>query len=448
MAVNGGGWMTDYDTIPLNMNADVYGKELPNEGQFTSYEVHVPSLIVGNSDEWMRVSRALLREGVNAGTNEDVGFAKEGQPRLFSDMYALGALVEKGEVIVHAPHSVFQAHESSRTMAVEIMGWDLDVMTDYLGNPMLQKHCEETRYIMALHFSHSSVTTFGYGPDNRPILIAAFLDRWSKLCGGPDFHFWDDAGTLYKTDGTMAISRANKLVYVHLPKTGGSSVEHSALFDDSRSHHAVGGHHTIGVMTKNAQERGISNFVKAAHIRHPCSRFVSAYAYLTSEICNLHDKRWAKENIGNMSLDEFLKKIEQEPTLLEWVHFTPMWHYVFTPEGKFGLDVALCQENWNEGLDVLGEYLGGSDRIPKELYSSHSLQNAHSSCAELRPETRQAMERVYAMDYCIFGFSSQPQTGCQQTKETPEVFTERYARCVARFGPHEPRDANNTLRSS
>jgi hypothetical protein len=46
---------------------------------------------------------------------------------------------------------------------------------------------------MALHFSHSAVSKFGYGPDDRPILIAAFLDRWSKMCGGPDFHFGDAA---------------------------------------------------------------------------------------------------------------------------------------------------------------------------------------------------------------------------------------------------------------
>ena len=239
---------------------------------------------------------------------------------------------------------------------------------------------------------------------------------------------------LYETDGTMSISRANKLVYIHTPKTGGSSVENSVLFDDARSHHTVGGHFSVDHMTLDAQERGINDFVKAAHIRHPCSRFISAYAYLTSDICNPGDKRWAKEHIGNMSLDDFILKLEREPGLTGKAHLRPLHHWLFYPDGTFGLDVALCQENWNESLDVLGEYLGGSDRIPKELYSSHSLQNAHNSCAELRPETRQAIERVYAMDYCIFGFFSQPKTGCQQTKETPEVFTERYANCVARFG--------------
>ena len=253
---------------------------------------------------------------------------------------------------------------------------------------------------------------------------------------------------LYETDGTMSISRANRLVYIHTPKTGGSSVENSALFDDARSHHTVGGHFSVEHMTLDAQERGINDFVKAAHIRHPCSRFISAYAYLTSDICNPGDKRWANEHIGNLSLDDFILKLEREPALTGKAHLRPLHHWLFYPDGTFGLDVALCQESWNESLDVLGEYLGGSDRIPKELYSSHSLQNAHNSCAELRPETRKAIERMYAMDYCIFGFSSQPKTGCHQTKETPEVFTERYARCAARFGPDELRGANNQINSS
>mmetsp|Transcript_17934 Transcript_17934/g.51391 ORF Transcript_17934/g.51391 Transcript_17934/m.51391 type:complete len:333 (+) Transcript_17934:1-999(+) len=242
--------------------------------------------------------------------------------------------------------------------------------------------------------------------------------------------------SLYETDGTMSISRTNHLVYIHTPKTGGSSVENSALFDDARSHHAVGGHFDVQYMTLNAQERGIDNFVKAAHIRHPCSRFISAYAYLTSDICNPGDKLWANEHIGNLSLDDFILKLEREQSLTGKAHLRPLHHWLFHPDGTFGLDVALCQESWNESLDVLGEYLG-SDRIPKELYSSHSLQNAHNSCAELRPEARQAIERVYAMDYCIFGFASEPKKECQQMKEAPEVFTERYASCVARFGPYE-----------
>ena len=178
--------MTDYDTVPLNMNADIYGKELPNEGQFTTYEVQVPSLIVGNSKSWDRVSRALLREGVNAGKNEGVGFVKEGRPRLFSDMHALGVLVEKGEVIAQNHHSVFQAHHF-----IDVVGDDIDArwMLDYMHRRQAYKSsCEKLRNVMAVHFSHAH-TDCSRGP--RPVIIAETIARWSKLCDGPDFGFGD-----------------------------------------------------------------------------------------------------------------------------------------------------------------------------------------------------------------------------------------------------------------
>ena len=223
MAALGGGWMTDYDTIPLNMDAEVFGREFPNEGQFTTYEGHVPSLIVGSGEEWERVSQALLREGVDAGSNEDVGFVREGKPRLFSDMYALGELVKKDEVIVNEPHSVFQAHDAERTMATEIMAWDLDVMAEYLDRgTALQQHCEETKYIMALHFSHAATASFGYLPNDRPILIAAFLDRWSKLCGGSTLHFDDVASPEASAEDTATQTNAEEAKEV--PSTSGAEV--------------------------------------------------------------------------------------------------------------------------------------------------------------------------------------------------------------------------------
>ena len=212
MAASGGGWMTDYDTVPCHMDAAIYGKNLPNDGQFTTYEVFVPSVIVGDSAEWDRVASALLAEGVDAGANEDVGFLLKGKPRLFSDMLALKALIKKDEVIVTKPQTAFEAHRW-----LEIMDWDLDAMAEYLDRgTLLQQSCERSKDVMALHFSHSAVAKSGYLPEDRPGLIAAFLDRWSKLCGGPNFHFADskpsrggdlrneDGAKLSDTDGAMA----------------------------------------------------------------------------------------------------------------------------------------------------------------------------------------------------------------------------------------------------
>ena len=39
------------------------GKDLPNGGNFTSFEQHVPSLLSGSQKEWERVSKLLLEAG-------------------------------------------------------------------------------------------------------------------------------------------------------------------------------------------------------------------------------------------------------------------------------------------------------------------------------------------------------------------------------------------------
>lgn len=186
--------MSDYDTVPLNIDAEVDGINFPNDGKFTTFETHVPSLIVGDADEWDRVSKALLREGVAAGSKEGVGIIQEGRPRLFSDMFALKNLVKKDEVIVKEPFSVFQAHDAGKSMASKIMALDLETTAKNLFNGN-DRHCNNSKNIKALHFSHHATGRIGYPMKDRSILIAAFLDRWSKLCSGPSFHFDDNTRT-------------------------------------------------------------------------------------------------------------------------------------------------------------------------------------------------------------------------------------------------------------
>lgn len=59
MVQDGGGWMSDYDTLPTNFPIED-GLNLPNGGHFTSFEAHVPSLMSGSKEEWMRVTNLLI----------------------------------------------------------------------------------------------------------------------------------------------------------------------------------------------------------------------------------------------------------------------------------------------------------------------------------------------------------------------------------------------------
>lgn len=59
MSAVGGGWMSDYDVLPLRF----YFNGLPNNGAFTVYETSVPSLVSGNESEWERLMNEIIDEG-------------------------------------------------------------------------------------------------------------------------------------------------------------------------------------------------------------------------------------------------------------------------------------------------------------------------------------------------------------------------------------------------
>ena len=210
------------------------------------------------------------------------------------------------------------------------------------------------------------------------------------------------------------ISRKNKLVYVHIPKTGGSTIERSKLFEDKK---ITGGHFKIWQMMFNSEKDGISDFVTATTVRHPCDRFISAFRYLTSNKCNEGDRVLSKQLIADRNIDEYVEHLEK----IQWTrvqqHFEPQYKFVLNiDELSVGVDNVLCQEQWNEGIDRLKNAIGTTDKL-EGLKKNHVLQNEHETCQDLKPATRHAIEKHYFMDYCLFDYDfgpSTPQTGEKQ----------------------------------
>lgn len=228
-------------------------------------------------------------------------------------------------------------------------------------------------------------------------------------------------------------SRKNKLIYVHIPKTGGSSLERSALFDGVPK---TGGHHEISLMMQDGEERGVSNFATAATIRHPCERFISAFRYLQSEKCNDGNKKERAIYIGNRTLDEYVKDEDE----IDWknnplMHLRPMYPFLLLNNHTFGVDNILCQEQWNEGIERLEKVVGTSAGLKKK----HMLENAHETCDDLLPETRHALEMHYAMDYCLFDYNSShgnEDDTCVGTGKNRHDFTKKFMQCKFLLDTH------------
>eukprot|EP00634_Sargassococcus_sp_CCMP2135_P004738 CAMPEP_0198665950 /NCGR_PEP_ID=MMETSP1467-20131203/62743_1 /TAXON_ID=1462469 /ORGANISM="unid. sp., Strain CCMP2135" /LENGTH=298 /DNA_ID=CAMNT_0044402571 /DNA_START=32 /DNA_END=928 /DNA_ORIENTATION=- len=58
MAALGGGWMSDYDVLPHSLSADSSLARMP-PGNFTTYELFVPSLVSGSGPEFERIARNM-----------------------------------------------------------------------------------------------------------------------------------------------------------------------------------------------------------------------------------------------------------------------------------------------------------------------------------------------------------------------------------------------------
>ena len=61
MSATGGGLHTGYDTMPANFPI-TEAEPLPNNGQFTSYDLFVFALMSTSGEEWTRVTKLVVEQ--------------------------------------------------------------------------------------------------------------------------------------------------------------------------------------------------------------------------------------------------------------------------------------------------------------------------------------------------------------------------------------------------
>ena len=158
--VEGGGWMSDYDVMPTNFpKKDIL--ELPNKGKFSSFQVHVPCLLSGTQDEWLRVTKLL----VDAIPRTDKEFG------MITDMMAFLKLKNEGN------HHIFFRYE---------------VLKKFKYKEPRKVDCEAMSIGRAIHFSHRAkqeahvrglfLTTAAYMPQGRAGSVFTFMEDWRDQC--------------------------------------------------------------------------------------------------------------------------------------------------------------------------------------------------------------------------------------------------------------------------
>lgn len=239
----------------------------------------------------------------------------------------------------------------------------------------------------------------------------------------------------------MHLARDTKLAYVHIPKTGGSTIEDSALFDHKRRLGASPrSHFSVRTLTNATATDG---FTVATHIRNPCDRFVSAFLYIR------HDDR--SRGMRQTAADFGMFESETTEEFVDWLeatnswgllkdtmlHFRPMVNWlVMEDTDTFGVDVVMCQEQWEEGVDRLAKELNLSS-VPDNLMDMKRVNEVHTtSCRDMEPHYGITIMNEYALDACLFGYGKfdwklvgHNESVCIGTGNDRKWFSERLVFC-------------------
>lgn len=254
---------------------------------------------------------------------------------------------------------------------------------------------------------------------------------------------------LYLKDRRKHIARDCKLAYVHVPKTGGTTIEDSSLFDDKRRLGISPRSHFSVRALKNASET--DGFVVATHIRDPCERFVSAFIYMRYDDRSKGVRQHAR-NFGLFEsetieeLVDWLDKTDSWNSLKSDIfHFKPMVFWMVDADTEsFGVDVVMCQEEWEEGVTRLVEKLQVKP-IPRNILAHKRVNKAHTkTCKDLEPRYYEKIMDEYALDACLFGYGSfglgnfsivdRNETNCIGAQFDRSWFSERLAFCKVALG--------------
>ena len=215
------------------------------------------------------------------------------------------------------------------------------------------------------------------------------------------------------------------LNFLHIPKTGGSSVESVAikhnltwgyfLFETKGfQRNQIWWHTPIQYLPSNPYE-GSDLF---AVVRNPYERVVSEFYYKCQYLARNHPCKKATVNssdgeaVLNQDIQSVLRVVNQaEPNskdyYVNWKHWIPQYDYFYNANGTRMIEHLLHNENLAQEFDSLMDAYGLNMTLPGKHSRprSDTFKGSALGASALSLDTMKVIESVYAQDFEIGGYS-------------------------------------------
>ena len=199
------------------------------------------------------------------------------------------------------------------------------------------------------------------------------------------------------------INHQNKIVFIHIPKTGGTSID--VFFNGSMQ-----GHSCLKDYEYYLPKKQFDQYFKFATVRNPFDLLVSSYTMVIKRIQQKHLHTLKQFGHNVFSFEEYLKnKIQNYTVGTEPFISTNFSHSMFNSnqiywikdsQGKINIDYVMKFENLQEDFNVVCDKIG----IPQQQLP-HKNKSNHKHYTEFYDdETREIVAQKYAKDIEYFGY--------------------------------------------
>jgi hypothetical protein len=183
-----------------------------------------------------------------------------------------------------------------------------------------------------------------------------------------------------------------RCVFIHIPKTAGSSIVLSLFGEGSR--------HVSYREYESANPKKFRRYFKFAFVRNPWDRLVSSYFYLRNGGSGGQDQVWFEQNlVGYTDFTSFVRCWLTKENIWSWTHFKPQYYFICDPDLRPRMDFLGRVETIDADFQYVCERLG----IAAELKRTNPSNHGHYS-QYYTDELRERVATVYAKDIAIFGY--------------------------------------------
>lgn len=162
------------------------------------------------------------------------------------------------------------------------------------------------------------------------------------------------------------------VTFVHIPKTAGTSI--------TKALGCSGGHKRL---SRRLEYWDIAHHFKFAFVRHPISRFISAYFNMAKD--------------PPIEINEFVR-VYPKHFMWDQILFKPQWWFICDDDGNILVDFVGRYErlalDWEIVCNKIGLKYEGLPIENKTICNPVSLE----------PETVKALGEIYAKDFELFGY--------------------------------------------